>query len=111
MIKNIIAISFLFLLTGCPTGMIAHEKYKTCEGYDRYLNSAKALRSAESKLISLNNSSGRAIPEAVTVTEGNVTKTFLVNPLDDDIERVREEVGNLKYEVEEFKKKCSLYKW
>ena len=110
MIKIIIAISFSFLLTGCPTGIIAHEKYKTCEGYEEYRKSANELGSAEVELINLNNASGRAIPEAITVTEGNVSRTFLVNPLDDDIDRVREQVEKLKYEVEVFRKNCSLYK-
>ena len=110
--KRLIAVVFLgLMLTGCANGVIAHENYKKCEGYDEYRKSVMALSSAEVTLIDLNNSYHRAIPEAITVTEGNVSRTFLVNPLDDDIDRVREQVENLTYEVEAFEKKCALYKW
>ncbi|MCH7370026.1 hypothetical protein [Aeromonas sp. MR16] len=110
--KRLMVVVFLgLMLMGCANGIIAHEKFKTCEGYDEYKKAANELGGARPKLIGLRNSSHRAIPEAITVTEGNVTKTFLVNPLDDEIDELSQRVAELEAEVAAFKKSCSIYQW
>ena len=110
--KRLMVVVFLgLMLTGCAYGIIADQKYQTCEGYDEYRKAAIELGGLEPKLIGLRNASHRAIPEAITVTEGNVTRTFLVNPLDDEIDELSQRVAALQSEVDAFQKKCSIYKW
>lgn len=108
--KRLIVVFLGLMLTGCANGIIAHEKFKTCEGYDEYKKAANELGGLEPKLIDLRNASGYASPEAVTVTEGNITRTFLVNPLDEDIEELSQKVAELEAKIAAFKKSCSIYK-
>lgn len=109
--RIITAVSLVVMLTGCAYGIIADQKYQTCEGYDEYRKAAIELGGLEPKLIGLRNASHRAIPEAVTVTEGNVSRTFLVNPLDEEVEELSRKVAALQSEVDAFETKCSIYKW
>ena len=107
----IAAASLIVILTGCANGIIADQKYQTCEGYEEYRKAAIELGGARPDLISLRKASHRAIPEEITVTEGNVTRTFLVNPLDEEVEELSQKVAKLQSEVDAFQKKCSPYKW
>lgn len=108
--KRIIVVPLLvMMLTGCAYGIIADQKYQTCEGYDEYRKAAVELGGLTPKLKDLRNASGYVTPEEVTVTEGNVTRTFLVNPLDGEIKELSQRVAVLQSEVDAFQKKCSLY--
>lgn len=110
--KRLIIVTLLgMMLIGCADGIIAGQKFKTCEGYDEYKKAAIELGGLTPKLKDLRNASGYIAPEAVTVQEGNVTRTFLVNPLDDDIKELSQRVAILQSEVDAFEKKCSIYKW
>ena len=106
-----VAVFLGMMLAGCADGIVAGQKFKTCEGYDEYKKAAIELGGLTPKLIDLRNASGYVTPEAITVTEGNVTRTFLVNPLDDDIEELSQRVAALQSEVDAFQKKCSIYNW